>query len=249
MPSDESQPKPEHFLDLIRRQQRGRLKIYLGFAAGVGKTYEMLQEGNRLRRQGVDVVIGFVETHGRAETAAQIGELEQVPRRRIEYHGIVLEEMDLDAVSPAGRPSPWSTSWPTPTPRAAATPSATRTSRRSSGRASTSSPRSTSSTWRACTTSSSGPPACGSRSGCPITSSPWPTRSSTWIFRPKTCANGSRPARSIRPSGSHRPGKLLHPGEADPAARTGHGGDRLPAGPARRRRSSGAARRLRAPSG
>jgi len=98
MSSDELQPKPEAFLDLIRRQQRGRLKIYLGFAAGVGKTYDMLQEGNRLRRQGIDVVIGFVETHGRAETIAQIGALEQVPRRRIEYRGIVLEEMDLDAV-------------------------------------------------------------------------------------------------------------------------------------------------------
>ncbi len=98
MSTDESQPKPERFLDLIRRQQRGRLKIYLGFAAGVGKTYDMLLEGNRLRRQGVDVVIGFVETHGRAETLAQIGDLEQLSRRRIEYRGIVLEEMDLDAV-------------------------------------------------------------------------------------------------------------------------------------------------------
>ena len=90
--------KPELFLDLIRRQQRGRLKIYLGFAAGVGKTFDMLQEGNRLRRQGVDVVIGFVETHGRAETIAQINDLEQLPRRRIEYRGIVLEEMDVDAL-------------------------------------------------------------------------------------------------------------------------------------------------------
>ena len=98
MSGDELQSKPELFLDLIRRQQRGRLKIYLGFAAGVGKTFDMLQEGNRLRRQGVDVAIGFVETHGRAETAAQIGDLEQVPRRRIEYRGIVLEEMDVDAV-------------------------------------------------------------------------------------------------------------------------------------------------------
>jgi two-component system sensor histidine kinase KdpD len=85
-------------LDLIRRQQRGKLKIYLGFAAGVGKTYEMLQEGNRLRKQGVDVVIGYVETHGRAETMAQIGELQQVSRRKLEYKGIVLEEMDLNAV-------------------------------------------------------------------------------------------------------------------------------------------------------
>jgi two-component system sensor histidine kinase KdpD len=98
MAGDESRPKPEQFLTLIRQQQRGRLKIYLGFAPGVGKTYEMLQECQRLKRQGVDVVIGIVETHGRAETAAQIGDLEQVPRRRIDYRGVALEEMDLDAV-------------------------------------------------------------------------------------------------------------------------------------------------------
>jgi two-component system sensor histidine kinase KdpD len=98
MPPDPPRLPPEHFLTLIRQQQRGRLKIYLGFAAGVGKTYEMLQEGHRLKRQGVDVVIGVVETHGRAETAALVGDLEQVPRRRIEYRGVVLEEMDLDAI-------------------------------------------------------------------------------------------------------------------------------------------------------
>src|SRR6185369_4659328 len=86
------------FLSLIREQQRGRLKIYLGFAPGVGKTYEMLQEGQRLERQGVDVVVGVVETHGRADTAALLGGLEQVARRRVEYRGVVLEEMDLDAV-------------------------------------------------------------------------------------------------------------------------------------------------------
>jgi two-component system sensor histidine kinase KdpD len=98
MATDTTRQSPEHFLTLIRQQQRGRLKVYLGFAAGVGKTYEMLQEGHNLKRRGVDVVIGVVETHGRAETAAQIGDLEQVPRRRIEYHGVVLEEMDLDAI-------------------------------------------------------------------------------------------------------------------------------------------------------
>jgi two-component system sensor histidine kinase KdpD len=98
MSLDEVRPNPEQFLTLIRQRQRGRLKVYLGFAAGVGKTYDMLQEGQRLKRQGVDVVIGFVETHGRAETAAQIGDLEQVPRRRIEYRGVVLEEMDVDAI-------------------------------------------------------------------------------------------------------------------------------------------------------
>src|SRR5437660_1649928 len=104
MPPDETRPAPEHFLTLIRQQQRGRLKVYLGFAAGVGKTYEMLQEGHRLKRQGVDVVIGYVETHGRAETTALTEGLEQVPRRRMEYRGVVLEEMDLEAVL-ARRPS------------------------------------------------------------------------------------------------------------------------------------------------
>jgi two-component system sensor histidine kinase KdpD len=98
VPTDGSRPPPEHFLTLIRQQQRGRLKVYLGFAAGVGKTCEMLQEAQRLKHQGVDVVIGIIETHGRAETAAQIGDLEQVPRRRLEYSGVVLEEMDLDAI-------------------------------------------------------------------------------------------------------------------------------------------------------
>src|SRR3954447_7710204 len=95
---NDSRPAPEKFLSLIRQQQRGRLKLYLGFAAGVGKTYEMLQEGQRLRRQGVDVVVGVVETHGRADTAAQVGGLEQVPRRRVEYRGVVLGEMDVDAL-------------------------------------------------------------------------------------------------------------------------------------------------------
>jgi two-component system sensor histidine kinase KdpD len=92
------QPSPEHFLDLIRQQQRGRLKLYLGFAAGVGKTYEMLQEAHRLKKQNVDIVIGYVETHGRAETAALVEGLEQVPKRRVEYRGVTLEEMDVDAI-------------------------------------------------------------------------------------------------------------------------------------------------------
>lgn len=98
MTSDDARPAPERFLTLIRNQQRGRLKIYLGSAPGVGKTFEMLQEGQRLKQQGVDVVLGLVETHGRADTAALIGDLEQVPRRKIEYRGVTLEEMDTDAV-------------------------------------------------------------------------------------------------------------------------------------------------------
>jgi two-component system sensor histidine kinase KdpD len=98
MSTDTSRPGPEQFLAMLRERQRGRLKVYLGFAPGVGKTFEMLQEGHRLRRQGVDLVIGVVETHDRADTAAMIGDLEQVPRRRVEYRGVVLREMDLDAV-------------------------------------------------------------------------------------------------------------------------------------------------------
>src|SRR4051794_1472807 len=94
----EARGRPEQFLALIREQQRGRLKVYLGFAPGVGKTYEMLQEGRRLKRQGVDAVVGVVETHGRAETAALMEGLEQVPRQTIEYKGVTLDEMDLDAV-------------------------------------------------------------------------------------------------------------------------------------------------------
>jgi two-component system sensor histidine kinase KdpD len=89
---------PEDFLELVERSRRGKLKLYVGFAAGVGKTWRMLEEAQALRRRGVDVVGAFVETHGRAETAAQIGDLEFVPRRQVEYRGVVVEEMDLDAV-------------------------------------------------------------------------------------------------------------------------------------------------------
>ncbi|HVS34337.1 MAG TPA: universal stress protein [Gemmataceae bacterium] len=96
--NEAGRPPPEHFLSLIRAQQRGRLKIYLGFAPGVGKTYKMLQDAHVLKRQGVDLVVGVVETHGRADTAALIEGLEQVPRRRIEYRGVTLEEMDQDAL-------------------------------------------------------------------------------------------------------------------------------------------------------
>jgi two-component system sensor histidine kinase KdpD len=86
------------FLQLIRRSERGRLKVYLGYAPGVGKTYLMLQEGHRLKQEGIDVVVGLVETHGRQETAALIDRLEVVPRRQVEYRGITLEEMDVEAI-------------------------------------------------------------------------------------------------------------------------------------------------------
>ena len=77
---------------------RGRLKIYLGFAAGVGKTYRMLEEANRRRARGQDVVIGFVETHKRAGTVAQLGELESVPLQNIEYRGASFPEMNVPAI-------------------------------------------------------------------------------------------------------------------------------------------------------
>src|SRR5882757_4039556 len=86
------------FLDLIRRSERGRLKVYLGYGPGVGKTYRMLQEAHRLKREGIDVVVGLVETHGRAETQALVDGLEVIPRRNVEYRGITVGEMDVDAI-------------------------------------------------------------------------------------------------------------------------------------------------------
>lgn len=88
----------EDFLELVERARRGRLKLYIGFAAGVGKTYRMLEEAHALHRRGIDVVVAFVETHGRAETAALVAGLEVIPRRRIDYRGVGIEELDLEAV-------------------------------------------------------------------------------------------------------------------------------------------------------
>ena len=86
------------FLRMIRRSQRGRLKVYLGYCAGIGKTYQMLQEGHRLKAEGIDVIIGLLETHGRADIAKLAEGLEVVPRRYQEYHGIAVDEMDVDGV-------------------------------------------------------------------------------------------------------------------------------------------------------
>jgi len=93
-----SRPRAEDFLELVERLRRGRLKLYIGFAAGVGKTYRMLEEAHALGKRGVDVVVGFVETHGRADTAALVHGLEVVPRRVLAYRGMNVEEMDLDAI-------------------------------------------------------------------------------------------------------------------------------------------------------
>lgn len=94
MPEDRAQA----FLQLIRKSQRGRLKVYLGYGPGVGKTFQMLSEAHRLKKDGIDVVVGLVETHGRAETAKLVDGLEVIPRRKSEYHAIVVEEMDTDAI-------------------------------------------------------------------------------------------------------------------------------------------------------
>lgn len=95
---NENRPSPEALLRAAKREGRGRLKIFLGAAPGVGKTFEMLREGAERLKAGTDVVVAVVETHGRAETMALLEPFEIVPRRRIAYRGHQLEEMDLDAV-------------------------------------------------------------------------------------------------------------------------------------------------------
>jgi two-component system sensor histidine kinase KdpD len=88
----------ESMLARVKEEGRARLRMYIGAAPGVGKSYQMLEDAHDLKRQGVDVVVGFVETHGRADTQAQIRDLEQVPLRQMEYRGVTLREMDLDAL-------------------------------------------------------------------------------------------------------------------------------------------------------
>jgi two-component system sensor histidine kinase KdpD len=90
--------RADDFLELVERGKRGRLKLYIGFAAGVGKTYRMLEEAHALKDRGVDIVIGFVETHGRQDTQNLVEGLEVVPRRQIEYRGVVVDEMSLNNV-------------------------------------------------------------------------------------------------------------------------------------------------------
>jgi two-component system, OmpR family, sensor histidine kinase KdpD len=88
----------ESMLARVQEEGRPRLRLYIGAAPGVGKSYQMLEDAHELKRQGLDVVIGFIEPHGRADTVARIGDLEQLPMREIEYRGVTLKEMDLDAV-------------------------------------------------------------------------------------------------------------------------------------------------------
>jgi two-component system, OmpR family, sensor histidine kinase KdpD len=102
MSDEPSRPDPDEMLAEIKAKEqqdkRGRLKIFLGYAAGVGKTYAMLEAAQQRKAEGVDVVVGYVETHGRAETELQLRGLDVIPRLQVDYHGIQLPEMDIDAV-------------------------------------------------------------------------------------------------------------------------------------------------------
>jgi two-component system sensor histidine kinase KdpD len=123
-----ARPDPDALLKEAEREEskRGRLKIFLGYAPGVGKTYTMLQEAHVLKNRGEDIVAGIVETHKRAETEALLADLEIIPRRRVPYENIVLEEFDIDAVL-ARRPSiVLLTSLPIRTPPVADIPSGIR---------------------------------------------------------------------------------------------------------------------------
>src|ERR1700735_2021621 len=88
----------QHFLELIRQSRRGEVKISIGIGAGVGKTYRMLQEAQTLLRNGVDVKVGYIETHGRKETEEQLQGLPVLPRRKLFYKGKELEELDVQGV-------------------------------------------------------------------------------------------------------------------------------------------------------
>lgn len=91
-------PSPESLLAMVQGGERAKLRVYIGAAAGVGKTYQMLEDAHQLREQGIDVVIGIVETHGREETAERIEDLEVIPPIRVEYRGGVFDEMDIDEI-------------------------------------------------------------------------------------------------------------------------------------------------------
>ena len=95
---DDREQSVQHFLDLIKRSHRGKFKIYIGMIAGVGKSYRMLQEVHELLENGVDVQIGYIETHGRTGTEMLLEGLPVIPRRKIFYKGKELEEMDTDAI-------------------------------------------------------------------------------------------------------------------------------------------------------
>ena len=94
----EQEKSAEQFLDLIRKSRRGKFKIYIGMSAGVGKTYRMLQEAQTLLRNGIDIKIGYIETHNRSETHALLDGLPVIPRRKLFYKGKELEELDVQVI-------------------------------------------------------------------------------------------------------------------------------------------------------
>ena len=98
MVASENIRKTDSFLDLIRNSKKGKFKIYIGLAAGVGKSYKMLEEAHRLLKNGVNIKIGYIETHGRVDTAKLAEGLPTIPRKRLFYKGHSLEEMDIDAI-------------------------------------------------------------------------------------------------------------------------------------------------------
>jgi two-component system, OmpR family, sensor histidine kinase KdpD len=98
LPRDGHKFSPESLLAKIKEHEEARLRVYIGAAAGVGKTYQMLEEAHELKRQGLDVVLGYIEPHGRIETETLVEGLEQIPRKQIEYRGALFEELDVDAV-------------------------------------------------------------------------------------------------------------------------------------------------------
>ena len=100
MDKEKKRPDPDALLKEVEREEekKGRLKIFLGYAPGVGKTFAMLNDAHVLKKRGIDVVVGFVETHKRAETEALLSGLDILPRKKLEYRGIALGEMDIDAI-------------------------------------------------------------------------------------------------------------------------------------------------------
>src|SRR5574340_1164287 len=102
MAKEHQRPNPDELLARVQAQEqqqaRGKLKIFLGYAAGVGKTYAMLEAAHQRKAEGIDLVVGYIETHGRAETEAMLQALDIIPRKQVEYRGVTVPEMDVDAV-------------------------------------------------------------------------------------------------------------------------------------------------------
>src|SRR5665647_2110544 len=97
--SDElNRTSPDKAFEISSKQQKGHLKIFIGYAPGVGKTFTMLNEGNRRLKRGEDIAIGYIESHGRVETEREIGNLAIIPRKKVESSRVVLEEMDTEAI-------------------------------------------------------------------------------------------------------------------------------------------------------